>query len=87
MVKIPVFVVMGFLGLRYAPATRAQTDRRRISAVRASWTMGFEEVVRDGAFSVRTEFGVILWGSAEGDSSAQGRMRAPLRGGKWNTLS
>ena len=38
--------------------------------------MGFEEVVRDGAFSVRTEFCVILWGSAEGDSSAQGHMRA-----------
>ena len=55
MVKNPVFVVMG-LGLRYGPATRAQTDRRRISAVRASQTPGFEYVVRDGAFSARADF-------------------------------
>ena len=53
--KYPV-QVMGFLGLRYSPATRAQTDRRRISAARASQTPGFEDVVRDGAFSARADF-------------------------------
>ena len=41
---------------RYAPATRARTDRRRVSAVRASQTPGFEYVVRDGAFSARADF-------------------------------
>jgi hypothetical protein len=47
---------MGFLGLRYGPATRDQTDRRRISAVGASQMLRFEYVVRDGAFSARANF-------------------------------
>ena len=67
---------MGFLGLRYGAATRAQTDRRWISAVRASLTPGFEYVVRDGAFSARADFQPILCGSTQGDSRAQGHMRA-----------
>ena len=53
--KIPTFQVMGFLGLRYAPATRARTDRRQISAVLWSQTLRFECVVRDGAFSARAD--------------------------------
>ena len=66
----------GILGLRYSPATRAQTDRRRISAARASQIPGFEYVVRDGAFSARANFQPIQCGSTQGDSRAQGHMRA-----------
>ena len=53
-----------------------QTDRRRMSAVRASQTLGFEYVVRDRAFSARTDFQPIPWGSTQGDSRAQGHVRA-----------
>ena len=64
---------MGFLGLRYAPATRARTDRRRISAARASQTLGFEYVVRDGAFSARTDFQPVPRGLTEDPVKPQAR--------------
>ena len=67
---------MGFLGLRYSPATRAQTDRRRISAVRASQTPGFEYVVRDGAFSAHTDFQPIPRGLTPRPCYAPSKMGA-----------
>ena len=69
-------MVLGFLGLRYSPATRAQTDRRRISAVRASQTPGFEYVVRDGAFSARADFQAIPRGLTHRPCYAPSKMRA-----------
>ena len=79
---------MGFLGLRYGPATRDRTDVRRISAARASWTLGFEELVRDSAFYAHTDFQAILWGSTEGDSALKAICALRCEsGGKWNTVS
>ena len=77
-----IFVVMGFLGLRYGPATRAQTDRRRISAARASQTPGFEYVVRDGAFSARTDFQPVPRGLTHRPCYAPSKMRARVVSGK-----
>ena len=81
------FVVMGILGrwivIRtesstkiVAPATRDQTDVRRIPAVRASQTPGFEKIVQDRAFFAQTDFQPIPLGSTQGESRAPGQMRA-----------
>ena len=59
-----------------APATRDQTDVRRISAVRASQTPGFEKIVQDRAFFAQTDFQPIPLGSTQGESRAPGQMRA-----------
>ena len=67
-----------WLGLRYGPATRARTDRRRISAVLWSQTPGFEEVVRDRAFSAHTDFQSIPCSLTDRPCRAPGHVRAPL---------
>ena len=59
-----------------APATRAQTDRRRVSAVRASQTPGFEYVVRDGAFSARADFQPVPRGLTHRPCYDPSKMRA-----------
>ena len=59
-----------------APATRDQTDVRRIPAVRASQTPGFEKIVQDRAFFAQTDFQPIPLGSTQGESRAPGQMRA-----------
>ena len=63
----------GYGIFRVAPATRAQTDRRRISAVRASQTPGFEYVVRDGAFSARADFQPVPRGLTHRPVTTQAR--------------
>jgi len=62
-----------FSGYGLPPATRARTDRRRISAVRASQTPGFEYVVRDGAFSARADFQPVPRGLTHRPVTTQAR--------------
>ena len=74
--KNPAFSGYGIF--RVAPATRAQTDRRRISAVRSSQTLGFEYVVRDGAFSARANFQPVPRGLTHRPCYDPSKMRASV---------
>ena len=65
-----------------ARATRDQKDRRRVSAVRASQTPGFEYVVRDGAFSARADFQPVPRGLTPRPCYAPSKMRARCGSGK-----
>ena len=74
-------------GLRYDPATRARTNVRQISAVRASLTPGFEEDVRDRAFSAHTDFQAIPSGSTQGPRP-YARARCVFKdSSKWGEMS
>ena len=61
---------------RCSPRDARPNSVRRIPAVRASQTPGFEKVVRDCAFSAQTDFQPIPLGSTQGESRAPGQMRA-----------
>ena len=67
---------MGPVYAKKGNATRDQTDRRRISAVRASQTPGFEEAVRDRAFSAHTDFQPIPCSLTDRPCRAPSKMRA-----------
>ena len=72
--KNPAF--SGYGKFRVAPATRARTDRRRVSAARASQTPGFEYVVRDRAFSARADFQPVPRGLTPRPCYDPSKMRA-----------